>query len=340
MERSSTDMTHLVVQGAGLIGGFLGGVLAHAGVRVTLLGRPRFLEPLGMGLTLTDLRGLSVKVPKKDFRATADPACLAEADIVFTCVKSGATQEAAAALAAFAQPGTLIVSFQNGVSNADILKAGAPKCDVVAGMVPFNVMQPAPAHWHRGTEGALYTATHPDLAFLVPLFAAANLNLKFSTDMRAVLWSKVLLNLNNAVNALSGIPLRAELTDRNYRRVLAACIDEALGSLQAAGIEPTQINRTKPQALPKILRWPNLLYNGIAMRQLKIDDKARGSMMEDLDLGRKTEIDDINGAVVRFGATYGVATPVNEKIIALIRLAEAGDTRRYTGKELCAAVGV
>lgn len=340
MERSSTELSHIVIQGAGLIGGFLGGVLAHAGARVTLLGRPRFLEPLGKGLFLKDLQGLSLFVPRTDFRATSDPACLAQADIVFTCVKSGATKAAAAELAAFAPDATLVVSFQNGVANADILKAGAPQCEVLAGMVPFSVMQPAPAHWHRGTEGALYATAHPDLEFLVPMFAAANLTLKFTNDMRGVLWSKVLMNLNNAVNALSGLPLRAELNDRKYRLVLAACIEEALTVLNAVGIVPQQINRTKPAALPGILRWPNFLYANLAMRQLKIDDKARTSMAEDLALSRPTEIDDINGAVVRLGAAHAVATPANEKIIDLVRQAESGDAKRYSGRELCAALGI
>jgi 2-dehydropantoate 2-reductase len=331
---------HIVIQGAGLIGGFLGGVLAANGAQVTLLGRPRFLEPLRNGLTLTDLRGLKQLVAAADIRCSTDAACLTAADIVFTCVKSGATSAAATELAAHAKPGTLVVSFQNGVRNADVLRAGAPQCEVLAGMVPFNVMQPAPAHWHRGTEGALYIARHPKLDFLVPLFAQANVTLRFSDDMRAVLWSKILLNLNNAVNALSGTTLLQELMTRDYRLVLAACITEALAAMSAAGIEPAQINRNKPSALPGILRWPNFLYKHIAMRRLKIDSKARGSMQEDLDDGRKTEIDDINGAVVKLGAQYGVPTPVNDKISALIRDAETGQRRRFTGAELRKAVGI
>jgi 2-dehydropantoate 2-reductase len=331
---------HIVIQGAGLIGGFLGGVLAASGAHVTLLGRSRFLEPLQHGLTLTDLRGLKQTITARDFTCCTDATCLAEADIVFTCVKSGATCTAAAELAQHAKPGTLVVSFQNGVTNADVLRVGAPQCAVLAGMVPFNVMQPAPGHWHRGTEGTLYVKRHPELGFLVPLFARSNVTLRFSDDMRAVLWSKILLNLNNAVNALSGKTLLEELMTRDYRLVLAACITEALATLSAADIAPAQINRTRPSTLPRILRWPNFLYKHIAMRRLKIDRKARGSMQEDLDDGRKTEIDDINGAVVRLGAQHGVPTPVNEKISTLIREAENGQRRLFTGAELRRAVGV
>jgi 2-dehydropantoate 2-reductase len=329
----------IVIQGAGLIGGFLGGVLAHAGADVTLLGRPAFLAAIaGTGLRLTDLHGLDVVVPPADVQLATDAAVLATADIILVCVKSGATHSAALEIAAHAHPDAVIVSFQNGVANADVLRAALTTHTIIPGMVPFNVMQPAPHHWHRGTDGALYTAPLAALDFLVPLFAQTKVQLKFHDHMASVMWSKILLNLNNAVNALSGIPLRAELQDRNYRLVLAACITEALQCLSAAGITPAQINRTKPQDLPKIMRWPNFLYNTIAMRQLKIDDKARSSMAADLALGRKTEIDDINGAVVRLGAAHDVPTPVNERIIQLVRAAEAGDTRRYSGAELCRMV--
>jgi 2-dehydropantoate 2-reductase len=334
------DQPHIVVQGAGLIGGYLGGVLAHAGARITLLGRAHVIDPLKQGLKMTDLEGRTLHVPTGDIRRTTEPACLAEADIVLTCVKSGATAGAAAELAQYAEPGTVVVSFQNGVGNADILRQGAPSCDIVAGMVPFNVMQPAPTHWHRGTAGALFAGRHAALTGLVPQFAAAGIALKFSDDMPGVQWAKILLNLNNAVNALSDLPLKAELSDRNYRLVLAACISEALTALKADNIPLQQINRTPPQKLPSILRWPDFLYQNIAMRQLKMDNKARGSMLEDLALARKTEIDDINGAVVRLAEKNGIPTPVNRKIIELIRTAESGDATRFSGKDLRAAVGV
>jgi 2-dehydropantoate 2-reductase len=323
----------ICILGTGLIGGYLGGALAFAGAEVTLLGRPAFLDTIAeTGLHLTDLQGLDARIAPAATTLTTDSVRLADADVILVCVKSGATASAARDIAAHGKPGTVVVSFQNGVSNADILRAALPEFVVVAGMVPFNVMQPAPGHWHRGTDGAMYAAPHPALDFLVP--AKANIKLKFHPDMTAVLWSKLLMNLNNAVNALSGQPLRTELADRNYRRVLAACVEEALRSMAAAGITPAQINRTPPARLPKILRWPNFIYNRLAMRQLKIDAHARSSMAADLALGRTTEIDDINGAVVRLGFAHGVPTPVNSRIMELVRAAEKGDSQRYSGQEL------
>jgi 2-dehydropantoate 2-reductase len=325
---------HIVVQGAGLVGGFLGGALAAGGARVTLLGRARFVEPLAKGLALSDLNGLQVRVGPERFRTATHPVCLAEADVVLVCVKSHATAAAAAELARFTRPGTVAVSFQNGVRNPELLAAFAPHCQVVAGMVPFNVMQPAPTHWHRGTEGALHISPHPYAEALRPYLIAANVGLEVHPYMPAVLWTKVLMNLNNAINALSGVPLRAQLSDRHHRVVLAACIVEGLAAVRASGIEPARLGNLHPDELPRILRLPTLLYSFLAMRRLRIDEHARSSMAEDLQQRRPTEIDELNGAVVRAGAERGMPTPVNQRIIELIRAAEAGDPRRYTGAQL------
>lgn len=328
----------IVVHGAGLVGGFVGGALAHGGAQVTLLGRPRFLDALDAGLRLTDLDGLEVHVPRERFAVATDPACLAEAELVLVCVKSAATEAAGRELGAHARPGTVIVSLQNGVHNADRLTAAAPRCRVLAGMVPFNLTQLGPAHWHRGTEGALAAAPAPELDSLDEPLRAANLRLERHRDMRAVLWAKVLLNLNNPINALSGVPLVAELADRDYRWVLAACMSEGLAALRAAGIAPARLTRVRPGAIPTLLRLPTWLYSRLALRTLRIDPAARSSMAEDLDAGRRTEIEDISGAVATLASAHGVPAPTCQRIIELVREAERGGRRRYLGAELRRAV--
>lgn len=331
---------HIVVLGAGLVGGFLGGALAAGGARVTLLGRARFVEPLAQGMALSDLDGTQMRVSPDRYRTATHPVCLSEADIVLVCVKSHATAAAASELARFTRPGTIAVSFQNGVRNAELISAFAPHCQVVAGLVPFNVMQPAPAHLHRGTEGSLHISPHPQVEALRPYLTASNVGLEVHPFMPAVLWTKVLMNLNNAINALSGVPLRAELRDRDHRLVLAACITEGLTAARASGIEPARLGNLHPEELPRILRLPTLIYSFLAMRKLRIDEHARSSMAEDLVQRRPTEIDELNGAVVRAGAERGMPTPINQRIIDLVRAAENGDPRRFTGAQLRQLVGV
>lgn len=330
----------IVVHGAGLVGGFVGGALALGGAAVTLLGRPRFLEALGAGLRLTDLDGLDAHVPRERFAIATDPACLAEAELVLLCVKSAATEAAGRELATYARPGTVILSLQNGVHNAARLAAAAPRCRVLPGMVPYNLTQLGPAHWHRGTEGALAAAPDPALDALDAPMGAAKLRLERHRDMRAVLWAKLLLNLNNPINALSGAPLLVELADRDYRRVLAACMAEGLAALRAAGIAPARLTRVRPGAIPTLLRLPTWLYARLALRTLRIDPAARSSMAEDLDAGRPTEIDEIDGAVVELATHHRVPAPVCGRVIELVREAERGGRRSYTGAELRRAVGL
>jgi len=143
-----------------------------------------------------------------------------------------ATADAARAI----PPGGLVLSLQNGVANADVARSAAPALQVLPGMVPYNIAEVAPGHLHRGTGGHLAAEDDPALRAWLPAFEAARLRLKLYADLRPVQWGKLLLNLNNPVNALSGLPLRAELMQRGYRQVFAALQREALAALEAAGI--------------------------------------------------------------------------------------------------------
>ncbi len=330
---------HIVVQGAGLIGGYIGGRLASAGANVTLLGRSGLLDSVkAQGMRITDLEGADLQV--SSLKISTDASILSQADLIITTVKSNATGQASADLAQYARPGSPVASFQNGVRNAEILQTGAPRCDIISGMVPYNVTQPRAAHWHRGTQGKLYAARHAVLIQMLPIFARAGLPIQLSDEMPGVLWAKLVINLNNAVNALSGLPLLQQLAIRDYRLVVAACIDEAIVALGHAQITPVQMTSVPPAKLSGIMRLPNILYKTIAMRTLKIDATARSSMAEDLAAGKLTEIDAINGAVVALGEKFRSDTPVNAKIVALIRAAEQGGQATFTGKELRRAVGV
>jgi 2-dehydropantoate 2-reductase len=140
--------------------------------------------------------------------------------------------------------------------------------------------------------------------------------------MPAVLWGKLLLNLNNALNALSGLALAAQLGDRRWRVLLAAQIREALAVLKSAGIRPARIEGVPPQAIPYILRLPNWLFRVIAARMLAIDPQARSSMWEDLQLRRPTEIDYLQGAVLELGEKTGVGAPLTRRIVQLVKDAE------------------
>jgi 2-dehydropantoate 2-reductase len=309
----------ILVMGAGSVGGYVGGCLQAAGHEVVFVGRPRMLGAWRTaGLRVTDQDGRDERLPPAALRLhEAPPAGLAPS-LVLLAVKCGATREAAAALAAVLPAGTPVLSLQNGVANADIGRAIAPGLHWLPGMVPYNIAELGPGHLHRGTGGRLAAQDDPALRALLPAFEAARLPLKLHADLKPVQWGKLLLNLNNPVNALSGQPLRAELMQRGYRQVFAALQREALAALGLAGIEPAQVAAVAPRRMPLLLSLPDWLFHRVASRMLRIDPEARSSMADDLALGRTTEIDALCGEVVRLARAHGRDAPLNRSIQALV----------------------
>lgn len=309
----------VAIMGAGSVGCYLGGRLQAAGAEVHYIGRPRMLAALREhGLTVTDRDGGRLELTAASLRLHEAPPPSLHAALVLLCVKSGATAAAAAQLAAALPSGTPVVSMQNGVDNVDIAALAAPDLTWLPGMVPYNIAERAPGHVHRGTAGRLAAQDHPALHAWQPFFQQAGLALQLHADLAPVQWGKLLLNLNNPVNALSGLPLRAELLDRDCRRAWAALQAEALGALRAAGITPAQMTPLPPQRLPLVLRLPNWLFERIARRMLKIDAHARSSMADDLALGRPTEVGAICGAVVRLAQAQGFKAPRNARMVELL----------------------
>jgi 2-dehydropantoate 2-reductase len=209
-----------------------------------------------------------------------------------------------------------------------------PNRIVLAGMVPFNVVQMPNGRFHRGTEGELMLEAAPAIGAWKALFESAGLPLFERADMVGVQWGKLLLNLNNPINALSGMPLKAELSQRAYRRCLAALIAEAMEILTAAHIQPAKVAKIGPRLLPALLRLPDFLFIRIAATMLRIDPEARSSMWEDLQVGRRTEVDYLNGAVVKLAEALGRDARSNRRIVELIRRAEQGTVAEYSGDAL------
>jgi 2-dehydropantoate 2-reductase len=310
----------------------VGGRLAATGAPVTFVGRPRMrVELAAHGLRLTDYLGADLRVADVRFETT--PAGAAGADLVLVTVKSAATEGAAAELAGILKPGAVVVSFQNGVRNGELLRSRLTEQVVVTGMVPFNVLNRRGGVFHQGTEGALDVQRDAALAPYLSAFEQAGLPLRQHDDILPVQWAKLLLNLNNPINALSNLPLRDELAQRAYRRCLAAAQAETLGILDAAGIRPAQLLAIPMHRFPAVLRLPDFLFRRLASKVLAVDPLARTSMWEDLEAGRPTEIDYLNGEVVRLAQSLGRTAPVNERLVELIHAAET-DRRSWSGPDL------
>jgi 2-dehydropantoate 2-reductase len=329
----------VAILGAGSVGCFIGGSWQAAGVPVTFIGRPRLSRDIDEhGLTLTDYTGWEARLAPGDVDYRCGAEGLDQAEVIALTVKSGDTAAAADEIAKYATPGATVISFQNGISNVDVLEQGlGGRFEVARGMVPYNVAYLRDGRFHKGVAGELYTERREHVQDLVEAVGSGPAALKLSTEMLALAWGKLLINLNNAINALSGCTLLDELKRRDYRRVFAASMSEGLALLKRADVEPATVGPISPKALPRIVSSPDWIFNNVFLKRWKIDAKARSSMADDLAAGRKTEVDYLNGELVRLAERLQRAAPVNRAIVDLVRKAEAG-ARPLSPEALCQAV--
>jgi 2-dehydropantoate 2-reductase len=319
---SSESQLHVAIVGAGTIGCYIGGRLSDR-MRVTYIGRPRIAAEISeSGLTVSDFKGFHRYIDPSDVSFQTHISAAADADLVLVTVKSGATAEVAKEIGGVLTRPSVIVSLQNGLHNAEVLSQNLPTHSVLAGMIPFNVVHRAPAIFHQGSAGALMVQADSRLAQFLEPFRSAGLALTQRNDMPSVQRAKLLLNLNNAINALSDLPLREQLAQRDWRLCLALAQREALKVFAAAGLTTVRLGALPPRWMPNVLSLPDRWFRFIAARLLAIDPLARSSTWEDLQAGRRTEVDAIQGEVTALAAAHGLSAPVNARLLVFIRDAE------------------
>lgn len=316
----------IAVLGAGTIGCFVGGAWQAAGLPVTFIGRPRLSHDIDRhGLTLSDYSGWEARLAPGDVDYRCGPEALGSASVILVAVKSGDTARAAAEIDAHGRSGATVISFQNGISNVDVLEQGLRgRFEVARGMVRYNVVYLGDGRFHKAVAGELWTEHRDVTEELAETVGSGPAELKLSGDMLSLAWGKLLINMNNAVNALSGRTLLGELQKRDYRRVFAASIREGLQLLSRAEINPAKVGPVAFPLLVRILESPDWLFNNFFFKVWKIDPKARSSMSDDLAIGRKTEIDYLNGELIRLAEGLRMAAPVNRSIVELVHKAEQG----------------
>ena len=338
-----TTLRRYGVLGAGSIGCYAGGVLAAAGFPVTLVGRRSLVDSVSRGgLTVVPQEKAPIHVPPEAVHVSTRVADLLPCDVIFIAVKSAGTAAAGRELSEGGRSGRTIVSLQNGIRNPGILREELPAANVLGGMVSFNVIWGNGTCFSQATSGPIVLEAGSDATSIATDLRRAGLLVLVRHDMESVQWSKLLLNLNNAVNALCGIPIRSQLADRLYRRVLAAAMQEGLTVFARAGIRMVRFGRMIPGLAPRVLRLPDWLFFRVAAAMVNIDPGARSSMYDDLARGRTTEIEELNGEIVRLGQELGLDTPVNRAIVSLVH--EAEQTGRGSpglkAQDLAAAVGI
>ncbi|MGH7785455.1 MAG: ketopantoate reductase family protein [Candidatus Binatia bacterium] len=310
----------ILIAGAGALGSVFGGFLRQAGLDVTLLGRATHLEAIARhGLTIDGIWG---RHQVAGFGIATDPAALPGVfDAALLPVKSYDTAAMAAAIAPRLAPDGIAIALQNGLGNVEALEAvlGAERC--LGARVIFGATLPAPGQVRvtvfadPTAIGALVPGAHPTRDAAARQWAAridaAGVPTVSTDHLAALLWAKVFYNAAlNPLGALLQVHYGALPERADSRATMDEVIDEAFAVAAAEGV-----------ALP----WPTAAAyrDEFYGRLVPATYDHRSSMLQDLERGRRTEIDAINGAVWHRGAARGITTPVNRTLSQLIRVVEA-----------------
>ena len=291
----------IAVMGAGAVGCYYGGMLARAGHAVVLVGRPQHVAAIERDGLLLDTQTFREHVA---LAAATDAGGVAGAQLVLCCVKSTDTAAAAAAMAPHLAADAIILSLQNGVDNADRLQAALGR-EVLPAVVYVATEMAGPGHVKHHGRGELVIGPSPRSAELVQLFAAAGVPVQISDNVAGALWTKLIINCAwNALSAITQLPYGRVAAGAGIDQAMRDIVAECLAVAQAAGVTlPGDIHR----AVADIARsMPGQL----------------SSTAQDLARGKRSEIDHLNGYVLRQGEALGIATPVNRALHALVRLLE------------------
>jgi 2-dehydropantoate 2-reductase len=307
MTQQTDSWPRFAVMGAGAVGCYFGGMLARAGAPVTLVARQATVEAIARDGLYIDSINFQEHIP---VAASTQPGAVRGAEIVLFCVKTTDTEEAARLIAPHLAPNTIVVSLQNGVDNVERIRK-ATGMEALASVVYVAAAMPAPGRMKHSGRGELVLG-HPqrkdDVNRIVETFARAGVKCRVSENIETDLWAKLVLNCaGNALTAIGrasyGRVGRHELASQ----VLTATAAEAVAVARAAGIvlPPTDLAAT-------------------ALKFARDVGDATSSTAQDIERGKRTEIDSLNGYVVRLGAELGVPTPVNHTLYALVKLLEEG----------------
>jgi len=313
----------IAIYGAGATGCYLGALCILAGQETTLIGRERIQQAIDSagGITITDYAGQHAHVEIDTFETQAPARAF---DLVLVTLKCHQLPAAKAELRLLAQQGAQLVFMQNGLERLAPILPDLPASACLQGITPFNVLSQKDAHYHRATEGALVFQETTKTLALANALARIGFVCECYPDMQPVIYGKLLLNLNNALNAITDQPILEQLENRALRQVLAGAMREWLAVAKAEGVALKQFTAVKPSWIPTILSLPNWLFKRLATAMLEIDPLARSSMWEDIQAGRKTEIEFINGAVADRADALGLNAPVNRMIAHLVQEKEQG----------------
>ena len=298
-------MQRIAVMGAGAVGSYFGGMLARAGADVTLIARGAHLEALMRDGLFIDSKHFKERV---HVRASGDPAAVGGAELILFSVKTTGTADAARAIAPHLAPHAVVLSLQNGVDNLAQIRAAA-NIAAFAAVVYVAASLPEPGRVLHEGRGDLVVGDErqQEVAAIAETFEHAGVKCPITDNIEGELWKKFLLNCaGNAVTALGRAPYSVAARNEFAWRVVADALSETRNVAQAAGV---------------LLPADSADAAGV-IETFKKYGAATSSTLQDIERGRRTEIDSLNGYVARRGEELGVPVPVNQTLHALVKLLE------------------
>ena len=298
----------VAVLGAGAVGCYFGGLLARAGHEVTLIGRPAHVEAFRREGLRFEAKTFDERVKVK---ADTEPSGVKGASLVLFCVKSTDTEAAAAQIAPHLAPGAVIVNLQNGVDNTERIQARVPNPVIPAVVYVATEMAGAGHLKHHGRGDLVIGATDakvtPEmLARVKALFEPAGVPVVVSDNVAAELWMKLVVNCAyNAISAIAQLPYGEMVKGAGIPEAMRDVIGETLAVAKAKGVV------MPADTLDRVMKIAGAM------------PAQYSSTAQDLARGKRTEIDHLNGYVMRAGEALGVATPVSRALFALVRLLES-----------------
>jgi 2-dehydropantoate 2-reductase len=298
----------IAVVGAGAVGGYYGGMVARAGAPVIMIGRAPFVEAVKQNGLLLDTLHFKESVRVE---AATELDAARGAEVVLFCVKTTDTAETARALAPLLSPTAIVISMQNGVDNAEQIRA-ASGIDALGAVVYVAASVPQPGTIkHVGRGDVVVGPRNARTEHISALFERAAVPCRISENIEGEFWTKLTWNCAlNAVSALGRAKYGQIAANEDARRVVAEVVNEVLAVARAANIYPPGLEN--PQvALASALRGASQM------------SEALSSTAQDMLRGKRTEIDSLNGYISRRGAQLDVPTPVNHALFTLVKLAES-----------------
>ncbi len=292
----------IAIVGAGAVGSYYGAMLALAGHSVTMIGRPAHVSAMQEhGLVLQTAQGIR----SASVSATADPAGVRAAEAVLFCVKSDDTVRAAEETSTFIQPDAAVLSLQNGVDNAERLEVVLGR-SVIATAVYVAAELSAPGRVKHNGRGELVIGNHPSSQVMAKIFDDAGIPAEISENVKSVLWAKLTVNCAyNALCAVAQLPYGRMIEVEGVRDVMADVVAECLAVARALQV------CLPDDMLTKVLNLASAMPNQFS------------STAWDIKHGKRSEIEYLNGFVVRTAGKLGMAVPANRLLLVSIRLLEA-----------------